>query len=127
MRHLILLGTCVVTTMAETVANAQLLGQGAEDGVSVWRVIAALLLCLALGTVGIFALRSRLGLRNGLAALQFGRSAGRLKLIETLRLGPQTSLHLIDIDGNEMLITSSAGVISHLPVTTNPATVGREE
>src|SRR5258706_11729693 len=64
---------------------AQVLGQGGDDTVSMWRVAAALLVCVLLAVGGAFALRARMGA----GALVFAPPPGRrLKLVGTLRLSP---------------------------------------
>jgi flagellar biogenesis protein FliO len=87
-------------------ALAQTLGQGGDDGVSLWRVIAALLLCIVLGVVAAFVLRTRLGHR---APFSLGRPRmRRLQLVETLRLGHQVDLCIVTCDGHELLVAASA-------------------
>jgi flagellar biogenesis protein FliO len=84
-------------------ALAQRLGQGEGTEVPVWRVIAALLLCLALAVGAAFALRKRLG---GGLPLKAGRPR-RLQLVESLRLSHQTDLCLVECDGTNVLIAST--------------------
>lgn len=102
---------CLVPTQA---AWAQTLGQGSDEAISLWRVLAALLLCLVLAVVGGFALKKRMdGSTPTLASLfKRGPSARRrLKLVESLRIGPQVELCIVTCDGREFLVaTSSQGV-----------------
>jgi len=85
-------------------AAAQVLGQGGDDSVSMWRVAAALLVCVLLAVGGAFALRTRMGT----GALVFAPPRGRrLKLVETLRLSPQSTLCIVDCDGRELLVMAS--------------------
>jgi flagellar biogenesis protein FliO len=85
-------------------AAAQKLGQGGGTDVSVWRVTGALIFCLLLAAGAAFALRARL--RGALPPL---RGQGRrLRLVESLRLSHQTDLCLIELDGRELVVASSA-------------------
>jgi len=59
---------------------AQTLGQGSDDGMSVWRIVAALLLCLALAVGGAFALKAGLG--RGRFFSFVAKRSGRLQHVE---------------------------------------------
>lgn len=90
-------------------AFAATLGQAPEDDVSIWRVVAALFLCMVLAVGGAFALRVRNG--NGRPiSFPFLRAKvdRRLKLVETLRIGSHVDLSIVSFDGSELLIASSA-------------------
>jgi flagellar biogenesis protein FliO len=96
-------------------ADAQVLGQGGDDPVSMWRVAAALLLCILLAVGGAFALRMRMGADAFVLAPQRNR---RLKLVEVLRLSPQSMLCIVDCDGRELLVMASpagAELLDRLP------------
>lgn len=88
-------------------ARAQTLGQAAGGtGVSPWRVLAALLLCAALAVVAVVVLRRRYGTPGPfLGALAQPK---RIQVIEQQYLGPQRSLCLIAIDGEEYLCLFTA-------------------
>jgi hypothetical protein len=110
-------------------AFAQKLGQGADDDVSVWRVLAALLLCMVLAIAGAFMLRSghlRLGAGRGLAAL-FPTKCGpakrgrRLAVVETVRLGHQAELSIVTCDGEDLLVSSSAQGVALVAKLPQPA------
>jgi flagellar biogenesis protein FliO len=102
-------GALVLLLAAAVPAAAQKLGQGADDGIETWRVVAALALCLGLAVAGAYAIRLRFGTLPPLLANL--RGARQLKLIESLRLGPQSDLHVVECDGQRMLVASSpAGV-----------------
>jgi flagellar biogenesis protein FliO len=84
-------------------ATAQRLGQGAGADISIWRVLLALLFCLALGAAAIFLLRRRY---RGARPLAFGRER-RLQLVENIRLSHQVDLCIVSRDGREYLIATS--------------------
>jgi hypothetical protein len=95
-------------------AAAQVLGQAADDSISLWRVAAALLFCVLLAIGGAFALK----LRAGTAFVLPSRTNRRLRVVESLRLSPQSTLCIVDCDGGELLmVTTSAGaaLIDRLP------------
>lgn len=98
-------------------ACAQTLGQAAGPDVSWWRVLAALLLCLALGVGGAYALRARMGVGTAPQVLwRLGSApAKRLRIIETVRVGQQVEVCLIACDGREHLIAVSPHAIEVLP------------
>lgn len=99
-----------------TAAFGQVLGKGDDDGVSLWRTIAALLLCLALAVAGAFALRARLG--AGFASARPLTRRRRMHLIETMRLPNQVSLSIVMCDDRELLVATSvhgADLLDRLP------------
>jgi flagellar biogenesis protein FliO len=89
------LGILVITAMPQE-AYAGALGHGASLAVSPWRVVASLLLCLALGTAAIFLLRRRYGLSQG--NLLRAPTTRRIRVIEQQGLGQHRSVSLIEID-----------------------------
>jgi hypothetical protein len=100
-------------------AYAQL-GGNPDDGISTWRVIASLLICLALAVAGAFALRARLG--GASWPILSKPNSRRLRLEESLRVSPHVQLCIIACDDREMLIATSANgahLITDLP--TGPA------
>ncbi len=120
-------GAVVMCAMAWSApALAQKLGQGADDDISVWRVVAALLLCLVLAVAGAFALRARGGGIGKLFPLVVRRSR-RLQVVETVRLGPQADLSIVTGDGRELLVASSphgVSLLRELPFEAAQATPG---
>ncbi len=105
-------------------AQAQTLGLAPSHDVSPWRVVGALLFCCALGAAGAFALRFRMRTkasaptraapdwRQLVANFRFGaqpaaEAAGRLKLVETVRLGYQVEVNLMECDGKTLVIVTS--------------------
>lgn len=95
------LACCAV--LAATPAAAQKLGHGGGAEISVWRVAAALLLCLALAVGGAFALRYR---QRGEVFPQ-QRAARRLQVVETIRMRHQVDLALVRCDDREFLVATS--------------------
>ena len=115
----------LIGAVAALPAHGQTLGLAPSHDVSVWRVVAALLFCCALGAAGAFALKFRL--RNGapvargkarldwrqlvgdlrIGARTGGNEVGRLKLVETVRLGYQVEVNLLECDGKSIVIVAS--------------------
>lgn len=96
---------------------AQTLGQGDGEGISLWRVLGALLLCLSLAVAGAFAIRARMG--SGGTLRGFVKRDRRLHLVESLRLSHQVDLCIVTCDGRELLIATSvhgAAPLEHRPV-----------
>lgn len=88
---------------------AQTLGQAPDEGVSAFRVIAVLGLCLLLAAAGALAIRFRL---NGNIVPQgLGQGSRRLVLVERLRLSPQVAVCLVRCDDREYLVALSAGAV----------------
>lgn len=106
-------------------AAAQTLGLAQSPEVPLWRVVGALLFCCLLGAAGSLALRYRLqsqpsrgakpaakSLSQVLAALDLRpRRAevadARLRLVETVRLGYQVEISLLECDGEKVLVVAS--------------------
>jgi flagellar biogenesis protein FliO len=96
---------CAAAAVAAWAAplSAQTLGQGGGAEVPLWRVVGALIFCLALAAGAAFALRARL--RGSLPSV---KSAGRrLRLVESLRLSHQVDLCLVEIDGREVVVAAT--------------------
>lgn len=98
-------------------ALAQTLGRGSDDGISIWRVILALVVCLTLAVMAAVGLKYKAGGR--LPFFLRTQASGRtLVLVETLRLSHQTDLCLVDCGGNRLLIAVSAHgaqLLNHAP------------
>ncbi|MBN3817448.1 hypothetical protein G3N57_12885 [Paraburkholderia sp. Se-20369] len=83
-----------------------------RDGIDLYRIGGALLLCVVLGIVVMLALR-----RYG-----FARPSGsvapsarkRLTIVETARLAPRATLHLIEYDERRVLVVLHANGVSLL-------------
>lgn len=120
----------------------ELLGQASEpeSGTLWFRFIASLLLCLMLAVGGALALRARMG--HAAPALQvpaWGRrllawvtprlrisevssNPPRLRLVQSLRLSPQVQVCLLDLDGDDVLVSvTAAGSVAVLKVTSAEA------
>lgn len=86
-------------------AMAQQLGQGTDAAdLTGWRILATLLFLGLLVAGAIFALR------NSKSAIPFFRSADerRVRMLETIRISPQTQLCLLAFEGREYLIAFTA-------------------
>jgi hypothetical protein len=97
-------------------ALAQRLGQGIDDGISVWRTVGALLICVAVVVAAALFLKHRMA--KGAALFRVRRNNARLEMIEMLRIRPQVDLCLVACDGEELLMVSSpqgASLLRHLP------------
>jgi flagellar biogenesis protein FliO len=103
-------------------AFGQTLGKGDDDGISLWRTMAALLLCLTLAVAGAFALKAKLGV--GFSPSRPLARRRRMQLVETMRLPNQVSLSIIMCDDRELLVATSAhgtNLIDRLPCTLSEA------
>lgn len=97
-------------------ALAQILGKEESDGISTWRVVGALILCLVLGTIAAFALKFGASPRLFLSRKTDRRR--KLALVESLRLSHQTDLCIVDCEGHRVLLAISAHgaqLLHHLP------------
>jgi len=119
--------------------HAQTLGLAPSHEVSLWRVVGALVFCLILGAAGAFALRFRMRAKAsvapartvadwrqlvaglGIGARPAAETAGRLKLVETVRLGYQVEVNLVECDGKPLVIVVSP----HGAVITDPDAPGK--
>ncbi|HEF5875106.1 TPA: flagellar biosynthetic protein FliO [Burkholderia cenocepacia] len=90
-----------------------------RDGIDPYRIGGALLLCVVLGTVVMLALR-----RYGFARLGGSASPStrkRLTIVETARLAPRATLHLIEYDNRRVLVVLHANGVSLLDAHTRPS------
>jgi hypothetical protein len=102
------LGFLLSVTSVSSPANAQVLGQAPDDGVSLIRVVLSLFLCLLLAGAGAFALQYRM--KGGVIGLRMNPSAAkRLVVAEKVQLSPQVGLGLVRLDQREFLVSFSAG------------------
>jgi len=86
-------------------AAAQTLGQGSDVEISIWRVLLAFLLCAALAAGAAFILKARQG--SGHLVSFLVKQNRRLRLVESLRLGHQADLCIVECDGRELLVAVS--------------------
>jgi hypothetical protein len=86
-------------------AWAQQLGRGGDDGIPLWRIIAALAVCASVAVAAALILKHRM--RGGIALFRAGRAGPRLAVIESLRLRPQTELCIVSCDTDQFLIAIS--------------------
>lgn len=102
-------------------AVAQRLGQGSDDSVSWWRVVAALILCLLLAGAAAVVIKIRLHghLPSPKAFLLRAANQGRrLQLIEALKVSEHIDVCIIACDGKELLVAASpqrADILERLP------------
>jgi hypothetical protein len=102
-------------------ALAQQLGQGIDDNISVWRVVATLLVCLIVAVGAALVLKRRLA--KGAAPFRLRRTGSRLEMIEILAVRPQVDLCLIACDGEEFLVISApqgTRLLRHQPSRARP-------
>lgn len=119
--------TALLAAMPQA-AHAATLSAGAGFSVSPWRVIASLLLCLALGAVAILVLRKHYGL--GQATLGRGADDRRIRVIEQQSLGPHRSLSLIEIDRQTYVALTAPGAATLVALErppTNPTITSGDE
>jgi hypothetical protein len=95
----------VCSLMSTEVAFAQQLGRGVDDGISTWRVIAALAVCAAVALGAALVMKRRM--IGGTALFRGNRGSARLTMVESLRLRPQIDLCIVSCDGDELLIMLS--------------------
>lgn len=85
-------------------AVAEHLGQGVDEGTSLWRVAGALLVCVAVAIVAALLLKRRMG---GGASLFRPGTSRRMQMVECLRMGSQVSVCIVACDGEELLMSVS--------------------
>ena len=97
------------------------LASGGGPDISVWRIVLALLLCLALAGTAAWLLRRRMG--GGLPVFLRRPDQARLRMVERIALGAQASVALIEIDGRELLVVSAPNAVTVVPVELMPVTI----
>lgn len=108
-------GTAAATPSPSTIA----LGPMLADGVDLYRIGGALLLCIMLGVVAIFLLR-----RYGFGRVDGGgMPAGRkcLTIVDTVRLAPRVTLHVVEYEERHVLLALDASGITLLDAHSRPA------
>jgi flagellar protein FliO/FliZ len=99
------LASLLLVTLFSQICLAQNLGRGVDDGISIWRVVAALLVCMGVAVGAAFLLRR--GMPMGRMLQYSKKKTSRLQVIETLRIRPQTDLCIFACDGEEFLMVLS--------------------
>jgi hypothetical protein len=91
------------------VAQAQQLGGGVEGGVSAFRVIGSLIVCLVLAVGLAFAIRGKRleGLLGQLRGVRGKFGTRRIRRLESFRLSLNSELHIIQVDETEYLLLCS--------------------
>lgn len=106
---------------------AQQLGRGEDIGVSIWRVLGALLFCLLLAFAAIAVIRRKGGGRIDLAALttqwraRAERPRRRIEVLESRRLSQHADICLVRHDEREYLLLLSASQMQTLSEGDRPA------
>jgi flagellar biogenesis protein FliO len=128
-----LIAGLAATFACSSIAHAQILGQGQDQGVSATHIVISLFFCLILAVVAAFVMRRRMtaglfaGWQNLIERVVARESRPkRLQIIETARLGP----HLICIlrcDGAEWLVTATQQNVSMLTPLSSRSSQGAEE
>jgi len=103
-------------------ARAQRLGGGESTDISLWRVFAALTLCLVLAVAAALALRYRMTGRFELPWHLAAPLPRRLVLLERLRVTPQAEICLVALDGQEWLLTLNQSTMQLQPCSSTPPT-----
>ncbi|KVC64679.1 flagellar biosynthetic protein FliO [Burkholderia stagnalis] len=89
------------------------------SGIDLFRISGALVLCIVLGVAAIFLLR-----RYGFGRADgFGTPAGRrcLTIVDTVRLAPRVTLHVVEYDERRVLLSLDANGITLLDAHARPA------
>ncbi len=100
-------GFALAFVVAPRLAFAQRLGGAPSADISWWRVIGALVICLALAAAVAYAMRSRLGGALAPMLSPIKTDERHLKLVESLRLSHQIDVCLVDCEGRRLLIAAS--------------------
>lgn len=96
----------------------------ASAGEMAGRSVAILVVLLGVACAGVVIARRHFPQLN--VGTAFARVAGakrRLKLVETMRLGPRASIYLVQLDGRELLLAQSGDAITYI-IHDRPATGG---
>lgn len=99
------LASLLLVTLFSQICLAQNLGKGMDDGISIWRVAAALLVCVGVAVCAAFLLKR--GMPMGQMLQYSKKKKSRLQVMETLRIRPQTDLCIFACDGEEFLLVLS--------------------
>ena len=104
----------LLAVAAAATGRAPVLATGGGPDIVWWRIAGALLLCLLLAVGAVMVLRAKGG---SLTVPWLARSGdNRLRVIERVALGPQSSLALVSVDGSELLVAAAPGGIAVVPL-----------
>jgi flagellar biogenesis protein FliO len=95
---------------------------------ALWQMFASMLVILALGGVAILIIKKVLPKLGPIAAKGGVLSrGGHLRVIETVRLGPQRQVHLLEVDGRRYLVGHTATNITLLAEVPGDNASGQKE
>jgi len=94
---------------AASSAGAQRLGGAPDAGISIMRIIAALVVCVAAAFGLILIVRARAGRPLAALRLPISLDARRIVLVESQRLSPHGDVHLVRCNGTEYLLLCGPG------------------
>lgn len=116
----------VIMPAVPALASAHRLGGGGDVGVSLGRIVAALLICIIVAVLAALLLRQRAG-HQDLSRLfsRFDLRARAIEVVETRRLSPHADICLVRHGGKDYLLLTMAGAAQVLSETpTNIQTQG---
>jgi flagellar biogenesis protein FliO len=95
---------------------------------ALWQMFASILVILAFGAAAILIIKKVLP-KLGPIAAKGGISSrgGHLRVIETVRLGPQRQVHLLEVDGRRYLVGHTANNITLLAEVPGDGVSGQKE
>ncbi len=95
---------------------------------ALWQMFASMLVILAFGAVAILVIKKVLPKLGPIAAggVLLTRG-GHLRVIETVRLGPQRQVHLLEVDGRRYLVGNTATNITLLAEVPGDGASGQKE
>ncbi len=95
---------------------------------ALWQMFASILVILAFGGVAILIIKKVLPKLGPIAAKGGVLSrGGHLRVIETVRLGPQRQVHLLEVDGRRYLVGHTATNITLLAEVPGEGASGQKE
>jgi hypothetical protein len=113
-----------ISPIKPALASTHRLGGGGDIGVSLGRIVAALLICIIVAVLAALFLRQRAG-HQDLARLftRFDLRTRAIEVVETRRLSPHADICLVRHDGKDYLLLLMAGaaqVLSQAPTKAQP-------
>ena len=114
----------MISPITPALASTHRLAGGGDIGVSLGRIVAALLICIIVAVLAALLLRQRAG-HQDLARLftRFDLRARAIEVVETRRLSPHADICLVRYDGKDYLVLLMAGatqVLSEAPAKIQP-------